>query len=234
MPSPEPVEQKATLLHRKLGPAGVLVTLLVLAAAARLGVAGWNYVTDRLAARVRADIPRLMPAMRAQRQSILAAIEAYHQKLGAYPPDHLVSRNPLTVDAVTNQLLYELVGTVHNPARHTFSAKGFEAVQLSYMQKLFNVETFKNSALETNGITNFLPGFGVVDTSEAHDGPDVNVLTFRDKSRDFDGEVAAKIHITPWRYNSSAPVHNPHGFDLWLELRTDETSLLIGNWKEAE
>lgn len=126
------------------------------------------------------------------------------------------------------------MGTVHNPTNKTFTAKGFEAVQLNYMQKLFNADAFKNSAPDTNGITNFLPGIGPGDTLEAHDDPDVNVLAFRDNGDTFDWSVAAKIQISPWRYNCSAPRHNPNGFDLWTELTTEETNLVIGNWKQVE
>ena len=53
----------------------------------------------------------MIEAARTQRDLIVDAIEAYHTHFGFYPPDHVVSRNPLRVDPITNTLVYELGGT---------------------------------------------------------------------------------------------------------------------------
>ena len=38
---------------------------------------------------------------------MVAAIEDYKSRLGFYPPDHALSRNPFVIDVATNQLLYD-------------------------------------------------------------------------------------------------------------------------------
>jgi hypothetical protein len=68
---------------------------------------------------------------------------------------------------------------------------------------------------------------------ELHDDPDVNALAFRDKNGTVDWRVQQRIQASSWRYNASAPAHNSNRFDLWSELKTEGTNVVIGNWPEA-
>jgi len=51
---------------------------------------------------------------------------------------------------------------------------------------------------------------------------------------DLDRQVAAGIDASSWRYVSSSPTNNPGKFDLWIEVRTKQQSVTIGNWKSVE
>src|SRR5437016_7462881 len=50
--------------------------------------------------------------IRGELEHIATAIEAYHAQFNQYPPDNVVSKDPLVVNPVTNSLYYELTGVV--------------------------------------------------------------------------------------------------------------------------
>jgi hypothetical protein len=164
----------------------------------------------------------------------VAAIKAYKAGLGFFPPDHVLQRTPLAVDSVTNQLVYELTGTIYNPTNKTYSTPRFEAVSQEMIRKLFGTEGFKNAVPAGQKPKEFLRLTGGFGSWEAHDSPDVNVLKPNFYWEGLDWEVMARFNISPWRYNSSRPSHNPDGFDLWVEVQAGDKRVVIGNWPEAE
>jgi hypothetical protein len=83
-------------------------------------------------------------AIREQPRELLSAIEAYKAHFGVYPPDHVVSRQPLVVDAVKNPLLYELAGVIYNPTNKMFQLGGLEAADAKYVKEFFRLDGFKN------------------------------------------------------------------------------------------
>jgi len=221
-------------LHQPLTLRRTLLALAVLAALAALGFGAYRGVSElMLEARVRNETPRLLSFLRAQRQTLVAAINDYKAALGSFPPDHVLGRDPLMVDAVTNQLLYELTGTVYNPAKQTFTAERFEPVAREMIRKLFGVDDFNNAVAVGTKPKQFLASSESIGSWEAHDDPDVNVLRPNFYWEGLD-EVMVRLEVSPWRYNASHPSHNPNGFDLWVEVRAGDQHLVVGNWKEAE
>ena len=222
------------LFTRKLtfrGAVGVLLVLVV----ASCGIYGGVVLVSNLVLRskVNAALPQIRESARKECTQLVDAIEAYRKQFGIYPPDHVLSRQPLIVDAVTNQLLYELSGTVFNAGTQTFSTPGFENLSVKWAQQVFSVDRFTNVVEQLQPIRRFLPTeFNA--SREVHDGPDVNVLAFSSVPENIAPEVLGEIEISSWKYVSSAPQHNTNRFDLWLEINANGKTTSIGNWPETE
>ena|SRR5437016_2590226 len=222
------------LLKRRLTFTDSLWVLVVLAVAFAVGYELYRFAAKKvLEARVRSAFPRVCREIRSQRQQLVGAIQAYKADLGFYPPDHVLTRNPLIIDAVTNQLLYELLGTVYDPTNETFSAKGFEPVSRTTAKELFNADGFKNSASSADSVKHFL-ATEFVPSREVHDDPDVSVLSFSSGWEEIGGEVAGEFEFSSWRYVSAAPTNNPGRFDLWIEVKVSDKAIVVGNWRAAE
>jgi hypothetical protein len=42
------------------------------------------------------------------------------------------------------------------------------------------------------------------------------------------------MDFSSWRYVCSATTNNPGKFDLWMELKTKDRTITIGNWKTVQ
>ena len=175
-------------------------------------------------------IPKICAELSQQRQLLQKAIEAYKAKLGFYPPDNVISRQPLVVDAVTNPLLYELLGTWHEPGADTFTPARFPGMHRSLIKSFFNTDGFKNSAAKPDEVQHFLDAADIEATVAVSSKPDVGLLGYYPNWEGIEPDIYSLIGLSPWRYNSSAPVHNAGSFDLWIEIETSQTNILIGNW----
>src|SRR5437667_3948850 len=126
-------------------------------------------------------------------------IEHYKEKRGYYPPD-----NP--ANPGSNSLYYELVGTSFDGNAKFTPLNGDPPISKPSVLSVFGVEGFINSnfkaddaknffsALKANEVnTNYIPGVALLGVSV--NGPSGT--------------------FSPWFYNSSTPIHNPSGFDLW-------------------
>ena len=211
--------------------AGILVIVAIVAG---LGFWAYRYVTARLLqARVQATLPAVCDEIRNQRAKLIAAIEAYKAHFGVYPPDHVLSRQPLVVDPVTNTLLYELVGVIYNPTNKMFQVGGMEAAEASYVTNLLQCAGFKNCAETPDKISRFLK-IEPVPNELLHDDPDVFALSFQVPYESAPPELIWEYRSSPWRYVSSSPTNNPGRFDLWMELQTKWQKVVIGNWKAVD
>ena len=220
-----------SLLNRKLTKANTLALAMVLLLGLGLGYAAW-LLEPRLVLgfRLRSELPRIYQHAYDQRQRLISAILAYQKSFGFYPPDHVITREPLVVDATTNQLFYELWGTVFDPKGRNFTPlRSSTHLSEALVQQFFNIDGFKNSAEMTNAVKNFLPEMETM--MEVHDRPEtIGVLSFWPNWQDADWDVIGKIRFGTWQYNSSKPAHNPSSFDLWLEIHAPGTNIVIGNW----
>ena len=117
-----------------------------------------------LEAREDAAIPGIATALRRQRAAIESALEAYKARFGDYPSDHLLSQNPLSVDPVTNTLLYELSGTLYLAGPKKFQVAGQEPAETDYVTNFFQCSHFRNCARDPGRLKHFL-------AKEVHDGP---------------------------------------------------------------
>ncbi|MBU6402438.1 MAG: hypothetical protein KGS61_19130 [Verrucomicrobia bacterium] len=209
----------------------VIVGVLVLGG---LGDLGYDWVSAAiLDGRVRAAMPTVCAGIRAQRRQVEAALEAYQARFGFYPPDHVVRRQPLTVDPVRNPLVYELAGVLYNPTNKTFELEHLEPADAKYVLDFFQCTGFKNCGQRPQEIRRLL-ALSPLPVRQLHDDPDVFVLAYQVPWEGLAPEVVEQFQVSPWRYVASGPTNNPGRYDLWLEVRTRRQSVIVGNWKAVD
>ena len=219
-------------LTGKLSAVQTLIVMSGVAIGFGIGAIGYKlFVRARLETRLGAATARLQEEATKQRDVLVAAIEAYRQTLGCYPPDHVTCISPLTVDPITNQLFYELLGTFHSAADDTFDPPHYPEIRRSLFTRFFGTNCIKNSVERPEQLHHFLDitNMVAVYVIKTHPEP-VGLIGIWPA---WEGMAAALYqHIEPasWRYNSSAPTHNPGKFDLWIELKTTRTNILVKNW----
>jgi hypothetical protein len=227
---------KQNLSRRLTGreTAAVIATVAVLAG---LGYLAYNFIAAKVfEARVSAALPKVCASLREQRRTLISALTAYKAHFGVYPPDAVLNRQPLVVDAVKNPLLYELVGVVYNPTNKMFAVGGLEAADAQYVKDFFHCDGFKNCAESAEQVQHFLPAFPttVWRAVQLHDDPDVFALGFNVPYDESAPKITWEFDVSSWRYVSSTPTNNPGSFDLWIELRTKHQTITIGNWQAVE
>lgn len=222
------------LLKRRLTPREAVIIVVVLAALAGAGYWAYQFIAAKLIeAKIDDAFPKVCDQIREERGKLVSAVEAYKAHFGSYPPDHVLGRQPLVVDPVTNTLFYELVGTVYIPTNKMYSAGGTEAAEERYVKDYFQVDGFKNCGDSADKVTNFLKGVSSP-ARQLHDDPDVFAVGFQVAYEGIPMEIYWEFQTSPWRYVSSSPTNNPGKFDLWIELKTRNREVVIGNWKAVE
>jgi prepilin-type N-terminal cleavage/methylation domain-containing protein len=166
-----------------------------------------RFADMRVRARVKAELAQLENA-----------IETYKQKRGFYPPDN--PSNP-----GTNSLYYELVGTTNYNASY-FTLTGDGPLPAASVNAAFGTGGFINSNATADDARNFHPA---LNTNNQVRAVSVNNTTVKVLAVSIKGPSG---DFSPWYYNSSAPVHNPNGFDLWVEVSINGKIRQFGNWKE--
>jgi hypothetical protein len=221
-------------LNRRLTPRQAAVVIIIVAVLGGAGYASYEFIAARIfESRMRAVMPGLCAGIRQQRAVLVSAIEAYKASFGEYPPDHVLSRQPLVVDPVTNTLLYELAGAICDATNKMFSMGGLEPAEAAYVKEFFHIAGFRNCGQSADQVKHFLPAENLP-VRQLHDDPDVFVLSAPVPFDQVDPEVVWKIDRGAWRYVSSAPTNNPGHFDLWIEVRAGDQKITIGNWKAVE
>ena len=156
-----------------------------------------------------------------QLAQIVTAIESYKFKVGDYPRDN--PSNP-----GTNQLYYELSGTVYLPASTAFQDRDGNYLPVATIAAAFGVDGFVNAGEVTSpGVTNLPPNF--IKTFKTSQWaalnaslPPVYVLKVPVK-----GPNGALI---TWNYVSTSPTNNPGRFDLWADFPSGTNIVRISNW----
>lgn len=203
----------------------VVIGIIGILAALALGV-GPGVMKKRDRSRVTGELNKL-----------ITKIENYHSKFGQYPPS-----NPS--NAVTNQLFYELVGTVYSqgatpPGSATWTTKtGNETISYAGVVNYFGGVAFLNTGTNSGQVKSFYDDIKASHFAELSSNPDVEVLIgpVRGDKDAAPGAQAAELTATdgrkvnPWRYNSINPTHNPGKYDLWLEVKLGNDIEIIGNW----
>ncbi len=178
---------------------------------------------------------------KAQLQQIQQAIEAYHTKLGYYPPD-----NPTNV--VVNPLYFELMGTTNDAsgaaggtAQNYATLDNSGVVTISQLTTYFGITGMANTSTRTHSddqgsaassfLTHLLPNqVGSVDPNNANNAQRVLILVCPVA---WPGTLTALIPNTtfnPWRYTSSHPTNNVGTYDLWVDLIIRGKTNRISNW----
>lgn len=152
------------------------------------------------------------------------AIESYKEKKGFYPPCNGIVNN-----VMTNQLFYELTGTVYNDPNFQ-TVNGSESITVATITSFFGTPGFLNSSTDKSEVKNFFPTLKPTQHAEISSSPDVEVMTVPvDGPNDITLPSGKKINT--WRYNSNKPTHNPESYDLWAEILIGGKAVTIGNWK---
>ena len=224
------------ILRRRLSPmqtlgAVAIVGLLIVAA-----YLTYNFVAGLiLQAHIKAALPSVCASIRQQRATIINALEAYKIQFGDYPADHVVSTKPLTVDPVTNTLMYELCGTLYDPVHRRLQVAGLEPADETYVTNFFQCGRFKNCSEKPDQLKTFLSK-EQASGRQLHDDPDVFVLGFDASSLSISSDLFWDItsQVSSWRYVRSGATSNPDKFDLWIEIKQQNRTITIGNWKAVE
>lgn len=175
----------------------------------------------------------------AQLRQIESGIASYHASLNFYPPDN-TNASAIPYDAsnrhfrgVTNQLYYELMGTVLVNGEFETVNKA-EKISPANIQRFFQAEGIANSSAEAADAKQPFLVLKPNQFAEISSTPDVEVLIAPGdwKGPDTEAPVPGK-KMNPWRYDSSSTNrHNPNSYDLWAEFYSGNKRVIRGNWKE--
>jgi len=183
-------------------------------------------------------IKRIRVRTRAQAEltQVETAIANYKAKLGFYPPDNAANKVPATYNPATNQLYYELIGTLQTNNGTAFVSKDLAAQILQTdVQTYFGTAGFMNCSRgggddNTASAQTFLTGLKAGQSLLAQNG--IMVLG---SSLEGPTMVAGNngLKINPWRYNSSNPTNNPGSYDLWIDVMVGSVTNRICNWSKT-
>jgi prepilin-type N-terminal cleavage/methylation domain-containing protein len=166
---------------------------------------------------------RILSKTKAELKLFDAAIEAFKQKYGTYPPD-----NPNNLNE--NPLYYELVGTTANG--NTFTTKdGNATIDSATATTQFGLGGFINctkGAGSDEGTTakNFLPGGLKPNQLAETNGVKVLVASV--------GLAPGTPPNTPnpWHYVMRSPTNNVKSFDLWVDVLVGSKTNRVANWSD--
>lgn len=170
----------------------------------------------------------------AELQTVATAIDAYHAKLGHYPPD-----NPNNY--AVNQLFFELSGANLNGSIYT-ALGGNGSVNANDLPAFYGpaVGGIVNSTRGATGdddsaaAVNFIKDISpALYLQVARNGRISTVLgTTVDGPSMLSGTVAPKT-INPFGYNSTSPTNNPNSYDLWVDILVGDKTNRISNWSQT-
>jgi prepilin-type N-terminal cleavage/methylation domain-containing protein len=180
--------------------------------------------------------------IQAERDQVITAIEAYKAHFGHYPPDNVAPSTKI-VNAVTNQLFYELTGVLVDESQGKFHARDreqrFSGVPV---RAFFNRDGFVNAGTNPKELKSFisLKASQRRAISSLTPGPEIEVLAV---TVDWPPNASSVVpfnystdpqirRVNPWRYVSTNPTNNPDSFDLWAEFVEGGKIKIICNWSK--
>jgi prepilin-type N-terminal cleavage/methylation domain-containing protein len=190
-------------------------------------------------------VKRAQAIHRAQAELSLieSAIEAYHTKLGFYPPDNPLIPTPGTTNWCINQLYYELLGTTKNDNGIFQTLDGSAQIAATQFKAAFSASTkvagFMNCSRpgagdDTPNAVKFLSGLRPAQflpvTMAGSTPVKCTVLGVSMGGPPVFTFTGPTGEIVPYGYNSSNPQHNPKSFDLWVDIVVGDKTNRISNW----
>ena len=180
--------------------------------------------------------------VQAERDQIITAIDAYKAHFGHYPPDNVAPSSKI-VNAVTNQLFYELTGVIVDDRSRVFRARDRQqGIPIVSVQNFFHADGFVNAGTNPKVIKSFLPSLKASQrrTISKAPNPDIEVLavpldwpannpSFSPPFNSTDPQIR---QVNPWRYVKTNPTNNPDSFDLWAEFVEGGKIKVICNWSK--
>ena len=177
---------------------------------------------------------RLRRRAQAEMKKLEMAIDVYKDKRNSYPPD-----NPGNPNLVTNQLFYELSGTVLTNATQIYGTlDGNASLKVSALPGAFgtpNVTGFANASQfpageETSKVDKCLPA-PKADTVGDAGGLKLLVCSLGWPTNT-SGYLVAGTSLNPWHYVSTNPTNNPNSYDLWVDVVIGGRTNRICNWSD--
>ena len=182
--------------------------------------------------------------IRGELEHIATAIDAYHAQFNQYPPDNVVSKDPLVVNPVTNSLYYELTGVVVDDRANRFRSPNRQQwIGASTVSSLFNADGFVNAGVNQKEIKSFISLRSDQHKLILKSPVDVEVLTVP-----VDWPLNNPLFPPPFNFNSPDPnvkrinpvryvasphaTNNPATFDLWAEYVEGKKVKIICNWSK--
>jgi prepilin-type N-terminal cleavage/methylation domain-containing protein len=178
-----------------------------------------------------------------ERDQLVLAIDAYHDKYGFYPPANAFG------NGLTNQLYYELLGTI--PATNGGEAgfttlDGATFISSSAVLQDFGVSAFVNSSKgsgdDATPAKTFLPGLKYTEmASNSPPSNPGNSYTFIVTAANSDSvyqpmpgvySLAGRL-ANPWRYVCPG-TNNPNSYDLWTQVFVGNKTNLVCNWAKQK
>jgi prepilin-type N-terminal cleavage/methylation domain-containing protein len=179
-------------------------------------------------------------SVEAQRDTLITAIESYHNAKGFYPPDNTLATT--TNSTYQNTLFYELTGMKYTPANTTFiSPVSGESLTAMNLTSYFGAGGILNSSADTNNPPqNFYVGLKAnqheivnVGGAGAGAGNSFTVLGINVSGPvNLAPTTAPGYLINPWNYVVSHPTNNVDSFDLWMDVAWAGKTNRVSNWSK--
>ena len=180
--------------------------------------------------------------IRVELERIATAIDAYHAQFNQYPPDNVVSKDPLVVNPVTNSLYYELTGVIVDDKGNRFRSPNRQQwIGATMVSGLFNADGFVNAGANPKEIKPFISLRSDQHKSILTSPVDVEVLAVPVDwplnipllPPPFNSTDLNVKRINPVRYVASPhATNNPATFDLWAEYVEGKKVKIICNWSK--
>lgn len=196
----------------------VVIAIIALVASLVVGLAG--------VAGERKKISRVQ----VERARLVTLIEAYHSKLGVYPP-----QNPNLNAPEKNTLVYELAGAIRHddpnnnplpPSDPNYYTTPLGNISSNILYSVFGIGGVINaSSDDPTDIKRVLKNVKPDQVASLSPGTLSLVVPV-------DGPVP-NGRPNPWKYATGTnAVHNPGSFDLWVQIVVRGKTNTLGNWKD--
>ncbi len=196
-----------------------------------------------------ASTSKKISATQVKLKELEALIENYKASFGGFPPDAKFANGQ--INTVTNQLFYELTGTVYQGGVFT-SNQGGQGLNRQICRKFFGVDGIQNTVKESSKAKSFIElgasDFGQITTG---DQVPVNLLLspvrwparplagVDSRGRNLEDYRPVKSQnpalrlLNPFQYRSSGRDRfNQASFDLWVDVPIRGKIYRISNWSQ--
>lgn len=213
----------------------VVISIIGVLASLVVGISGSASTTKKIA------------ATKGKLRELELVIENYKASVGGFPPDAKFANGQ--VNTVTNQLFYELTGTVYRGGVYT-SNQGGQGLNRQLCRSFFGVDGIQNTVTESSKAESFIElGSGDYAPISGGDRVPVNLLIApvrwpapvvpgvdsRGRSledyRPIKSQDPALRLLNPFQYRSSGRDRfNQTSFDLWADVPIRGKIYRINNW----
>ena len=198
-----------------------------------------------------ASTKKKLTATQGKLREIELALESYKAAVGGFPPDAKFANG--AVNMVTNQLFYELTGTVYRNGGFV-SNQGGDALNRQVCRSVFGVDGIQNTSRNSSQARSFLELAGSdFEPLIGNKFAEVNLLIapvkwpasalsgFDSRGRAMEdyrpikSQQLALRQLNPIQYRSSGRERfNTSSFDLWVDVPIRNKIYRVNNWSQKE